>query len=200
MAENSRANRYAAEGGFYYPRWRDIPHYYGDAVRMLLLGTTVLVLVGAPFYADDLTSELPFIVAGAVVFVALAALTNPRNKMVMRLNAAAAGAGAVLFELWALGGYGTSDALAFVLRQLPAVLLFFAFYFSLKTLRAMIMGMVGESYDEFDLKKDMSEQLDKSFDESIEENPSGFDEHGEPTDDGLGHTPAPEDDRGGGTN
>lgn len=200
MAEDSRANRYAAEGGFYYPRWRDIPHYYGDVVRMLLLGTTVLMLVGAPFYADDLPSELPFIVAGAVAFVALAALTNPRNKMVMRLNAAVSGAGAVLFELWALGGYGTSEALAFVLREVPAVLLFFAFYFSLKTLRAMIMGMVGESYDEFTSKTDMAENLDKSFDESIESSPSGFDEHMEPTDDGLGHTPAPEDDRGGGTN
>lgn len=196
MANTDWANRQAEEGAFYYPRWRDIPHYYGDAVRMLFLSAAVLMLIGAPFYTSDLRAQLPFIVIGAIVLVALAALTSPRSPIVMRLNAGAAGAGVVIYEIWALWGFGSSTIVDFILRQAPAIVLIFAFYFALKTLRAMLMGMVGDTADEFNFKREAEEIVHKEDEHPIEQRPLAFDEHMEPTDDGLGHVPAEEDDSG----
>lgn len=197
MAVTDRANRAAEEGAFYYPRWRDIPHYYGDIVRMLFLAAAILMLVGAPFYTDDLKTQLPFIVIGAIVLVALAALTSPRSPLVMRLNAGAAGAGVVIYEIWALWGYGISTAIDFALRQIPAVIFIFAFYFALKTLRAMLMGMVGGTTDALSGVDEAREIAPPDEKSALERPELAYDEHMEPTDDGLGRVPAQEDDSGG---
>lgn len=194
--------REAAEGKLYYPRWRNIEHYYGDLVRALMLATAILILVGAPFYADDLKFELPFILAGAIILVALAAMTTPKSRLIMRLDAVAAGTGAVLYEMWALWGFGTSSPLDFVMREAPAIILLVAFYFALKTLRAMLSGMIGvgkETTHEFDFKRAAEEEIRERSDGSADSarRPDAFDAHMEPTDDGLGHTPAKEDDSGG---
>ena len=60
-----------------------LTHYYGDVVRVIILTIVALLLLSAPFYADDLKAELPFEVAGAVVLAGLAALTNPRSGAVI---------------------------------------------------------------------------------------------------------------------
>lgn len=127
----------------HYPRFRQIPHYYGDIVRILLLGAAILMLAGAPFYTIVLQEALPFLVPGAIVAVALAALTSPRSRFVMRLDAVVSGVGAVAFEYWALATYHGNFPIEFTLRQIIALICMFAFYYSLKTLRGMINGDVG---------------------------------------------------------
>ena len=66
--------------------WSGVPHYYGDIVRQLLISAAALVLLGAPFYAEDLRAELPFEIMGAIVFVALGALLNPHSKLAIFAN------------------------------------------------------------------------------------------------------------------
>ena len=170
----------------HYPRFEQIPHYYGDVVRGLFLASVLIMLGGAPFYADMLIQQLPFLIVGAAVMVILAATTNPWSVMVMRLNAVISGVGAVVFEYWALTNYQTGSPVEFALRQAIALMCVFAFYFALKTLRSMLMGTVGK-------EADLSEFGDSKTKEAVE----GLEEYNEPVaEDGLGHVPALEDDSG----
>ena len=170
----------------HYPRFEQIPHYYGDVVRALLLCAAVVMLAGAPFYSNALDQQLPYLIVAGVVAVALAAVTSPWSTFVMRLNAVAAGAGAVVFEYWALWYYRSDTPLEFALRQAVALICMFAFYFALKTLRSMLTGSVGKEADLTEFEEDevveAKQEMD-SFEEPLPE-------------DGLGHVPAPEDDKG----
>ena len=141
------------EGGGYYPKhpWLSVSHYYGDYVRQFLLGAAALMLFAAPFYGEFLRAELPFVVMGTLVLVALAAITNPWKKSIMTADAVASGTGLLIFETWAIYGYGESTALAFVLRQALALIFLVAFYFSVKTVRAMLLHQLG--------KRDTSEEF-----------------------------------------
>lgn len=123
-------------------RWLSPRHYYGDVVRAFFLGAAVIMLLGAPFYSDDLSTQLPYIVVGAVVLVGLAALTNPRETWIVVLDVAAAGIGAISYESWALMQYHAEDPIQFVLREAPAIIFLLAFYYSVKTYRAMMLGQV----------------------------------------------------------
>src|SRR3990167_7666953 len=116
----------------HYPRFEQIPHYYGDVVRMLFLVAAVVMLGGAPFYADMLKQQLPFLIVGAAVMVMLAATTNPWSVMVMRLNAVVSGVGAVVFEYWALTNYQPGSPIEFALRQVIAPISGSAFSFPRK--------------------------------------------------------------------
>lgn len=122
--------------------WPHLPHYYGDFVRQLMLGIATLVLFAAPFYADSLKFEFPFEVAGAVVLVGLAAATNPLKKNILTLDAIAAGVVMIVYQMWALYGYEGSGAVAFVLREVISIIAMFAFYFSVKTVRAMLLHQI----------------------------------------------------------
>ncbi len=124
-------------------RWTRISHYYGDAVRELLIAAAVLMLVCAPFYSDDIQTELPFIVIGTLVLACVAALTSPKRKSIISADAVAAGVGLVIFEMWALLGYSDSTAIQFILRESIAIIFLFALYFSTKTLRAMFSNTIG---------------------------------------------------------
>ena len=123
--------------------YRNLSHYYGDPVRAFFLGAAGLMLVGAPVYAgEDLSTDIPFIIVGLIVVVALAAITNPVKQWVMMADAIAGGVGAGLYGLWALMDYSDSSPTAFVLRGAIALLFLFAFYFAMKTVRAMVLGQV----------------------------------------------------------
>ena len=127
-------------------------HYFGDIVRQIFISTAALILVAAPFYADNLRVELPFEIGGALALVALAALANPHNRGSMVGSSIAAGVGLVIYEIWALYAYHDSSWVQFFLRELIALLFLVAFYFSLKTVRAFIMHQVGKRdvVDEFE--------------------------------------------------
>ena len=125
-------------------RWTNITHYYGDYVRELLICGAVLMLIAAPFYVDDLNTELPFLVIGTLIIVGVAALTNPRKRGIMSLDAVTAGVAFVLFQIWALRGYQDEPVVNFVLREAIAIVFLFAFYFSTKTLRNMMLNTIGK--------------------------------------------------------
>lgn len=128
---------------FEFPR---VPHYYGDAVRTLFISSSVLMIVGAPFYSDDY-ANVQYIVIGVIAMVALAAMTNPRKMWLAVCDAIVSGIGLGVYGTWALHGYHADEPLAYVLRGAIAVLFLFTFYFSMKTMRAMMMRQVGKRED-----------------------------------------------------
>lgn len=127
-----------------YARLINIPHYYGDVVRILFLGGTALVLFASPLYSTVLRAEFPYEVIGALVAVTLAALTNPKSRSVLFLDAVFSMLAAVTFAMWGLTQYDEITSLAFTLRLSIAAVAFFAFYYSVKTVRAMSSGIIGK--------------------------------------------------------
>lgn len=168
------------------PYMERIPHYYGDIVRILFIIAAVVVVGGAPLYSDALTQQMPFIIFAAIALVGLAALTSPKSVWSIRLDAVLAGVIAVVYETWALWGYQTGTAPQFVVRQVPALIGMFAFYFALKTLRAMLTGVLGEfaGQDDFPAKPRHATRGQAPAADGAYE-------------DGLGHPAALEDDVGG---
>ena len=138
-----------------------MPHYYGDTVRSLMLAAAALMLVGVPFYGADLRPELPVFVTAMLILVCLAAFTSPRNRAVLIADAIVTGAGMVIFEMWALASYTSIPLSAFALRQTVALLFLFAFYFSGKTIRALVI----ESGSEDEAEEETRPPLDPSPDE-----------------------------------
>ena len=125
-------------------RLRVIEHYYGDYVRQLFVLCAVLFIVSVPLWGYVLPLGALAEVAAAVLLVLLAGMTSPHSKMALRYDAAAAALGVFLVEVAALSLYTGDVTVLFVIRQLIAVLLLIAFYFSVKTLRAMAQGKIGQ--------------------------------------------------------
>jgi len=143
------------EGGSYVPfltPWPNVPHYYGDIVRQCFVVGAVLMLVGAPFYANNMRLELPFVILGALALIALAALTNPHKKSIVVADAVLGGLIVLVYQTWALFDYQSSTWVEFALREAIALVFITAFYFSIKTLRAMMLHQIGkrEEVGEFD--------------------------------------------------
>ncbi len=132
-----------------------INHYYGDSARQLMLGAVAVMMLGAPFYADSLRAEFPLEIIAAVLIVGFAALTNPFKRGIVMGDAVLTGVGAAIFGTWAFLGYGHVDSIAFLLRDVIALLFLFAFYFSLKTLRAMILHQIGKPDSSAEFRRTM---------------------------------------------
>ncbi len=135
------------EGNPYFPTLNHgpaLPHYYGDYVRQIFMLNAAIMLVISPFLAPALPSALVFEISGAILIAILGALTNPARKISMLANAAAAGIGIVTYELLALNSLSEGAQIAFVVREAIAVAFLFALYFSLKTLRNMIVQRIGK--------------------------------------------------------
>jgi len=149
---------------------RHIPHYYGDSVRQLLLGAAALMLIFSPLYSDVLRQQFPFIIIGALLAAAFAALMNPRDKWVVLGSAIVSGTGLVIYAMWGMYGYKNVEPVAFMLRVLVAVIFLFAFYFSMKTLRAFMLRQIGkrETMDEFEDDEVKAEQAQLERDEKFQ--------------------------------
>lgn len=128
--------------GFF--RLRDIPHYYGDYVRQLFVLAALLVVVAIPLWGDLLSVGTTAEIGGALLLVLLAGLTSPSGTIVMLCNVIVAGLGALVLESAAITNYSLQSSALFVAREVCAILLLFAFYFGVKTLRAMLSGKIGK--------------------------------------------------------
>ncbi len=142
-----------------------IPHYYGSYARQLLIGAATLMLIGAPLYGSNLRVEFPFMVVGALVIVALAALTSPKDPAVSMGSTIASGVGVLVYGTWGILQYDTSSPISFILRLTIAIIFLSSFYFSLKTVRAFRLGQIGKHdvVDEFETEaeKERAEKLER---------------------------------------
>gem|GEM_PF-5152135 len=151
MNENAPQEDFSEEEGSWMPAgfeasyaaFTSIPHYYGTVVRQLLLGGTALALLTSPLYADSIQIEFPFEMFGALFAVCAAALTNPRNRYTLMADAIIAGVAMIVYAGWGLLEYQTISPVTFILRVVIAIIFLFAFYFSLKTVRAFAMHQIG---------------------------------------------------------
>ncbi|MEK7133944.1 MAG: hypothetical protein AAB804_02640 [Patescibacteria group bacterium] len=153
-------------------RWPSIPHYYGDAARQLMLGAAALMLIASPLYGNSLRLEFPFIVVGALIAATFAALTNPRDLWVSVGDAVVSGVGVVAYATWGIFEYDVINPIAFVLRLVVGVLFLFAFYFSMKTVRAFLLRQIGrrERVDEFDTEAERA-NMEETESETMTEHP-----------------------------
>ena len=121
-----------------------IPHYYGDHVRQIFIVTGAAMLIMAPFLINRAPALLPFEIGGAIVLVVLAALTNPKKLWVLMTDSLAAGVGIIVFESLAIAAYASGNWFAFMALEVVTLAFLFALYFSLKTVRSMVLGQVGK--------------------------------------------------------
>ncbi len=146
-------------------RFSGIPHYYGDSARQLLIAAAALVLIASPLYGNNLRIEFPFIVVGALIMVALAALINPRDMWVSAASSIVSGVGVLVYGAWGIFEYDSINPIAFILRLTIAVIFLFAFYFSLKTVRSFMLNIIGkrETIDEFEseAEKERAEKFER---------------------------------------
>lgn len=124
-------------------RLKHIAHYYGDTVRQLFMASAALSIVSLPLLGAPLHLGAVVEILFDLVLVCLAGLTRPHGRGVLWADAAAAGAGVFFLELAAVVFYSSNSFLLFIVREGIAVVLLFAFYFSVKTLRAMSEGTIG---------------------------------------------------------
>ena len=131
--------------------WQKIPHYWGDPVRILFVCAAVFSIVAIPLFGDLLPFGSLFEIVSAVILVVLAALTNPHSQSVMIINALVAGIGVVLYEQAAVSLYAVDSSLLFVVREAVALVLLFALYFGVKTVRSMMLHKIGhgDTFGEF---------------------------------------------------
>ena len=137
-----------------------ITHYYGETVRQLFLAAAVLMLVGAPLYAEDIALQGPELVIAAIVLAIVAGVMSPQMRLAKLASIIVSIVGAIIFELWALTGYLATGvpSIAFLIRQAIALVFFLALYLSIKTSSADIDRQLDtESIDEdFDRDREMS--------------------------------------------
>jgi hypothetical protein len=131
-----------------------VNHYYGDQVRILFLSSAVFSFIGIPLWGNLLPINVTLQIVGGLLLVLLAGLTNPHNTTVMIGNAVASGLGALLIELTIIYNQTSGSLPLLVIREVEAVFLLLAFYLSVKSARAMLLGRLGvvERPWEFDKK------------------------------------------------
>lgn len=146
------------EAGYFFKR-HTILHYYGDHVRTLFIAVAVISVVVIPGFGDLLLFGTAGQLGAAILLVLLAGLTNPHSKMLMLADVVVAGAGVLLLGSAGITFYSSDSFILFAVREAGAVTLLFAFYFSVKTLRAMIQGKTGQTERpwEFDNPKGSAE-------------------------------------------
>ncbi len=145
--EQNERNEMLVDDGIYLPGLNigpRVPHYYGDYVRRLFLGAAVLMFVFVPLFGFVAPMLLPIQIFGAVILITLGALTNPKKRSILMLDALASAIGIILFEVIALSSYTSGDGLGFFAHEVLAFTFMFSLYFSLKTVRAMEMGLLGK--------------------------------------------------------
>ncbi len=94
--------------------WQNIPHYWGDVVRVLFVLAAALSIVAIPLLGDLLPYGSLVEIVGAVILVVFAALTNPHSQSIMAINAIVAAVGVVLYEQAAVALYFANEPLFFI--------------------------------------------------------------------------------------
>lgn len=122
----------------------EIPHYYGNSVRLLFVLASALWLITIPFFPELLPFDPLIQVLAVVVIVVFAAITNPNKKWILAYDALIAGIGVVVIESAAINQFSVSNWVEFAIRELLVLFFLAALYLSLKTVRAMYMNQIGK--------------------------------------------------------
>ncbi|MDO8481597.1 MAG: hypothetical protein Q7S75_00765 [bacterium] len=129
-----------------------IAHYYGEPIRILFVMTAALIVIAVPVTGNLLPFGTFFEVASAIVLVMLAGFIHPHGRWTIMLNVIVSAIGVLLLETAAVSFYQSDSFWLFLIREISAIMLLFALYFSIKTLRSMALHKIGkpDSLREFD--------------------------------------------------
>lgn len=118
-----------------------IDHYYGDIVRMLFLVSAMIMLIGLPVVSNYIAIPAIISVVGILVLGLAAGLTNPKQTWDAAINVAVAIVGFVVFESYAVSLYQKlgMDNKFFIANLILGFIFLFAVYFSVKTLRGLLL-------------------------------------------------------------
>lgn len=131
----------AGAGGESVPPRREIPHYHGDAVRVLFVVSAALLIVAKSTGADLPLSTFATVVS-AVILVVAAGITNPAQFWIHWANALLAAYGTILFGMTAVDNYRAGTRVldsSFLYIEALALLSLVALYFTTRTVRGIHM-------------------------------------------------------------
>jgi len=126
------------------PPHREIPHYHGDNVRVLLVVSAVVLII-----AQSTGAELPLStfssVLVAIILVVAAGITNPAQFWIHWFNAFLAIFGTLLFGNSAVEHYRAGLSVfdsSFAYIETLALLSLIALYFTTRTIRGLHMRSI----------------------------------------------------------
>lgn len=105
------------------------------AVRVLFLMGAFFMLITLPFVSTALSLPLLFALLAILILEFMAGLMIPRHRYMAVMTTVVAAAAVFIFEYLAVQGRQTGNPGFFWVHQLLAIIFFFAFYASCKTLR-----------------------------------------------------------------
>lgn len=115
------------------------PHYHGDKVRIFLFMASVVMILGLPFFKDQVLVTANYILLWAVVMIIFAGLTNPKQAWISFVNTVIALLGFIVFEYAAVTNFATTVDMFFLITQGLALVFLFALYYSVKTVRGFYL-------------------------------------------------------------
>ncbi len=119
---------------------KQIPHYYGDLVRIIFVIGAVFILLGIPFVTDILQIPAIIPILAMAVLAITAGITNPAQFFSLRLNVGVSVVFLIFFAYMGWYAYDTGLGGGIgISNQIGAVLFLIASYFSVKSLRGAIV-------------------------------------------------------------
>ncbi|MEN9342021.1 MAG: hypothetical protein RIQ54_277 [Candidatus Parcubacteria bacterium] len=121
----------------------DMQHYYGDTVRRLFIAAAVIMTVTLPFFAEEIGMAASGISIIGIILTGLAAgLTNPKSITSAVINGIVSGVAVLVFELYSIDTYTRLQTMSIFLliNQLLAALYIIALYYSIKTIRGIVVN------------------------------------------------------------
>ena len=124
-------------------------------MRVTFIASAMLTAVAMPIWGNLLPFGDMAGIISILVLVFLAGITNPHSTLIMLLNALLSGIGIFLLQAAAISFYKVDSVMLFLLREIAVILLLFAFYYSVKSVRSMMLGKIGNEGkpDEFEKKQ-----------------------------------------------
>lgn len=120
---------------------RSLQHYYGDIVRFLFMCAAVVMIVGLPVVSNYLSLPTWSSVMGVLVLGLAAGFTNPVQVWDAVINVVVASVGFFVFDLYTVQSYQNIHLHSkfFIANMVLAAIFVFATYFSVKTLRGLLL-------------------------------------------------------------
>ena len=116
-------------------------HYHGDALRGLFVVAALLMLLGHTL-GGAWTLATGDTIIFAVLLMVAAGITNPAQLWINWANVALAVVGALTFGIASLDHYRAGGALldlSYLVIEALAIIFLFAVYFSVKTVRGLLL-------------------------------------------------------------
>ncbi len=119
-----------------------VSHYYGDEVRRLFMAAAIIMALSLPFFWDIIDGYIFFPILAIVLLGMAAGVTNPRQIWVVVADICISVLAAGIFEFVAIRSQDQFgwQAPFFWTNQLLAVIFIVSIYYSVKTLRAKLIG------------------------------------------------------------